>query len=287
MEVRQGQGGRSLAILTILLTLSPIIADREDQECHLPPGWSGVWFQQGVRPYSTIDRKSISNKGECVTRHRDKVVVKRASCYKCIVFHRRHVNVLQYKESVSCLPAGSLATLCSSIPGDAPLYTLFRVHTQPIRCPLQGPTHFSYNFGRGSCSSPLSTLESCTLDSRISLKYQACPNVLGSEMKNTQFECLASWREGRYSFLVGRMEDAHTSMDEDRYRCIMWERTAEGGQSRTFLSVSGDASCNGLYSTREGRALVLYGGGEGGEGCTFPPWLVAGVRWTSLGVINQ
>ena len=35
-----------------------------------------------------------------------------------------------------------------------------------LRCPLQGPARFSYDFGRGSCSTPLSNLESCTLDSR-------------------------------------------------------------------------------------------------------------------------
>lgn len=262
--------------------LADMQATKDIKECHLPSSWAGVWFQQGVRPYSTIDRTTISNKGTCVSKHRDKVVVKKDSCYKCIVFHRRHVNVLQYKESVSCLPASPLASLCSSIPGDAPLYTLFRVHTQPIRCPLQGPLQFSYNFGRGSCSSPLSTLQSCTLESRISLQYQACPNVLGSEMKNTQFECLASWREGRYSYLVGRMEDAHTSLDEDRYRCVMWERVVEEGEHRTFLSISGDASCNGLFSTREGRALVLYPGNPS-PSCGFPSWLLEGKTWTSLG----
>jgi len=279
-----GQELRGVAVFLILLSLSPILADsRENKECHLPPGWAGVWFQQGVRPYSTIDRRTISNKGECVTRHKDRVVVRRGECYKCIVFHKRHLNVLQYKESAACLPEASLSSLCSAIPGDAPLYTLFRVQTQPIRCPLQGPARFSYDFGRGSCHSPLSNMESCTLDSRISLQYQACPNVRGSEMKNTQFECLASWREGRYSFLVGRMEDAHTNMDEDRYRCIMWERGKEKGAPAIFLSISGDASCNGLFSTREGRALVLYEESSGSPGCTFPPWLTAGKSWTSLG----
>ena len=37
-----------------------------------------------------------------------------------------------------------------------------------LRCPLQGPARFSYDFGRGSCHSPLSNMESCTLDSRLS-----------------------------------------------------------------------------------------------------------------------
>ena len=56
------------------------------------------------------------------------------------------------------------------------------------------------------------------------------------------------------------MEHLHITMDEDRYRCIMWEKVVEDGKTKIYLSISGDASCNGLFSTREGRALVLYQG---------------------------
>ena len=96
-----------------------------------------------------------------------------------------------YYLALSCSPkpGPDLQTMCRTIPGDAPLYTLFRVDTQSIRCPIQGPLHFSYNFGRGLCAYPLSKLESCTLDTRISLKYQACPNVPGSEMKGITVLC--------------------------------------------------------------------------------------------------
>jgi hypothetical protein len=76
----------------------------------------------------------------------------------------------------------------------------------------------------------------------------------------TQFECLAGWREGRHSFLVGKMENSHITVDEDKYRCIMWEKVVEEGETKIYLSISGDASCNGLFSTREGRALVIYPG---------------------------
>ena len=56
------------------------------------------------------------------------------------------------------------------------------------------------------------------------------------------------------------MEHSHITMDEDRYRCIMWEKVVEEEETKIYLSISGDASCNGLFSTREGRALVLYQG---------------------------
>ena len=89
-----------------------------------------------------------------------------------------------------------------------------------------------------------------------------------SEQKNhyhlfvteTQLECLAGWREGRHRYLVVKMEDNHRTVDEDKYRCIMWDQVVEEGEARIFLSISQDASCNSLFSTREGRALVLYPG---------------------------
>ena len=48
-----------------------------------------------------------------------------------------------------------------------PLKAIVTISPPPLaRCPLQGPARFSYDFGRGSCHSPLSNMESCTLDSR-------------------------------------------------------------------------------------------------------------------------
>ena len=54
------------------------------------------------------------------------------------------------------------------------------------------------------------------------------------------------------------MEDGHAAVDEDKYRCIMWEKSVEEGENKIFLSMSEDASCNGLFSTQEGRTLILY-----------------------------
>ena len=117
-----------------------------------------------------------------------------------------------------------------------------------------------------------------------------------------QFECLASWREGRNNFLVVKMEHGHISkvgkimkigtvhkiqtfffQDEERFRCILWETDGarippdpygfvpdnvrmtpqhqnDSGEATTFMSLSGDASCNGLYSSKEGQTLVLEPG---------------------------
>jgi len=229
-------------------------------------------------------------------------------CYSCLVIHPTHTNIIHYKQTLSCLPSPSagLASMCRTIPGDAPLFTLFRVDASSIRCPIQGPKYFSYNFGRGLCQSPMSSLESCTMDTRISLKYQACPTVPGTEMKDMQFECLASWREGRNNFLVVKMEHGHISKDEERFRCILWETDGArippdpygfvpdnqvrsvhprdndtDDEVTTFMSLSGDASCNGLYSSKEGQTLVLRPVSND-ELCSLPGWVRSGREWQSL-----
>ena len=79
----------------------------------------------------------------------------------------------------------------------------------------------------------------------------------------SRLECIASWREGNHNFLTVKVEGRHraTSVDEDKFRCAKWETVLEGdGQSKIYLTISEDASCNGLFSTKEGRALVLSRG---------------------------
>ena len=69
---------------------------------------------------------------------------------------------------------------------------------------------FSYNFGRGLCSYPPSSLESCTLQSRLVFQYQACANVIGSEMKGKNivfFRCWQKGPKGIYGFGIWNIGD--------------------------------------------------------------------------------
>ena len=120
-----------------------------------------------------------------------------------------------------------------------------------------------------------------------------------SVSSETQFECLASWREGRNNFLVGKMEHSHINKDEERFRCIMWDQERDQeGEMITYMSISGEASCNGLYSSREGQTLVLRAGATSvvpisqwylwvfsvnkDSLCSLPSWLRHGKVWQSL-----
>ncbi|KAK0176739.1 hypothetical protein PV328_000846 [Microctonus aethiopoides] len=283
--------------------------------CAFPPQWEGSWFQSGVRQPIVISKNILSSKGRCLRNEGDKfLVVDEKSCYRCVVIHEKHVNVLQYKETY-CHNRNSLASLCSFITGDALLYSMFREEAMAVPCPFRGPMTFTYNRGHGTCSSPLSNVDTCTDDSRLLFKYQACPDVPASESAVEELECLALWKEGSSRYLVGRLHHGHASSNEERYRCFVYERVGQsvGGLNRGTLGMatvdhemtlpaggpnpestpevyrvaqSGDATCNGLFSPMEGsRTMTLTKASSPGK-CRFPDWLTGyssgGLTWHTL-----
>jgi len=71
--------------------------------------------------------------------------------------------------------------------------------------------------------------------------------------------CLASWKDGSTRYLVGKLHHAMAHSDEDRYRCFVYERSQGQGRERrsTFdVAQSGDATCNGLLSAKEGSRTM-------------------------------
>lgn len=46
---------------------------------------------------------------------------------------------------------------------------------------------FSYNRGHGTCSVPVSNVDTCTDDSRLLFRYQACPDISASESAGELF----------------------------------------------------------------------------------------------------
>ena len=76
-----------------------------------------------------------------------------------------------------------LESLCSTIAGDAPLFTMFRKDGSLVKCPFRGPHSFSYSKGdKGQvCDYPASYMDTCSDNKRLQLRYQACHDVQGSE----------------------------------------------------------------------------------------------------------
>lgn len=83
----------------------------------------------------------------------------------------------------------SMEALCNTIAGDAPLYSMFRKEGALVKCPFRGPFSFSYSKGDSGqeCKYPLSFMDTCSDNKRLQLRYQACHDVQGSEIKRKIF----------------------------------------------------------------------------------------------------
>ncbi|XP_050557033.1 uncharacterized protein LOC118282328 isoform X1 [Spodoptera frugiperda] len=302
-ELQRSRAGLMLRWILVVWVAScgPLGNTVKQDGCAFPSRWHGRWFQSGVIQPILIEGDRLSNKGRCLSSEGDKfLIVDEKGCYRCVVMHEKHKNVLQYKETF-CHRRDALPHLCSLITGDALLYSMFRENADPVDCPLKGPFSFTYNRGHGDCKSPVSSIESCTEDSRLLLNYQACPDVYGSESTVEELECLATWKEGSLRFLVGKLHHNHATSNEDRYRCFVYEKTndlllnprvtATGtvkeqvvppGGIEYRVAQSGDATCNGLFSATEGSRTMALKRVSVRFNCQFPTWMTFSHTWHTL-----
>ncbi|XP_049883788.1 uncharacterized protein LOC126379168 [Pectinophora gossypiella] len=265
--------------------------------CTFPEGWTGSWFQSGFPGLIAINSTHIFSKGECSeTESYDKFLLYDRSddCYRCMVIHEKHRYVLQYKETY-CSPKDSLASICESISGDAPLYSMFRKEPrpEPQPCPFHpAPFTFTYSRGSGDCANPPSRAEACTDDSRLLLRYMACPDVPGTESNVEELVCLATWKEGSTRYLVGQISQVQRrnsiASDEDTYRCFIYKGQHNDKWMTYNIAQSGDATCNGLSSPIDGsRTMKLTNSDDEHNRCHFPAWIVEHHKWFSLDHTHQ
>ncbi|KAI4501038.1 hypothetical protein M0802_003841 [Mischocyttarus mexicanus] len=205
-------------------------------------------------------------------------------CYRCMVMHEKHPNVLQYKETYCTTESSepSLEIFCNNLASDAILISLFRTGAAPLPCPIKGPLEFTYSQGDGECKSPLSHAEVCTQESRLLLRYQACANVRSTESVDVQLECLATWREGSTNYMVARLYGDRKTNDEESYRCFIYTR---GSNNTWNMAQSGDATCTGLLSITEAAKTFKMKQKYVTERCTYPQWVVAPKSWVALDLI--
>ncbi|XP_046631186.1 uncharacterized protein LOC124311002 [Daphnia pulicaria] len=296
-----------LALLLLLAVYLNVVSS-QGSSCQLPDAWRGTWFQSGLNTVR-INETTIDFKGKCLESDGEyylfeEKLEKEEKCYRCLFIAQKHPNVLQYKESY-CEGRDTLENLCSMIPGDAQQYSLFRRDAAPVECPFRGSYTFTYSRGHGECRSPVSRLDSCTESWRTFFRYQACPDVQGTESSEEQLECLAQWKDGSLRYLMGRLQHQGATSDEDRYRCFVYEKIQPPPSSSSLLlsggsgsppapaerhrpvtillAQSGDATCSGLTSPTEGsRTLKLTKAEADGRKCHYPSWFLAHNRWQTL-----
>lgn len=160
---------------------------------------------------------------------------------------------------------------------------MFRKYPEPnpVPCPFKSaPFTFSYSRGTGDCKDPPSKAESCTDDSRLVLKYQACPDVDSTEsygkleinlarlrvkyafffISVEELICLAAWKDGSTRYLIGKIQQGNrrgfSMSDEDQYRCFVYQRGQDKGRAVYNIAQSGDATCTGLQNAYEGSKTM-------------------------------
>ncbi|KAG5672930.1 hypothetical protein PVAND_003018 [Polypedilum vanderplanki] len=252
-----------------------------------PQQWEGSWFQSGVPQPIEIQGSIMSSRGNCIASDGDKFLMRDKRCHRCVVIYEKHKNVLQYKESMGCRNRETLQNLCDQIPGDALLYSMFKIDAEPIKCPIKGPYLFTYNRGHGECKSPVSNVESCTEESRMLLSFQACPDVTGTESTVEELTCLATWKDGNARFLVGLISHNHATSNEERFRCFVYEKISGKREdmpkdAEYKLAQSGDATCNGLESAEVGSRIMTLRKAPPVERCDFPSWIRHQKHWHTL-----
>ncbi|XP_023227415.1 uncharacterized protein LOC111627947 [Centruroides sculpturatus] len=275
---------RHKLVLTIVV-LYTLVNCVSCDTCQFPAEWTGTWFQKGVQDPIRIENGTISTKGVCRKADGDKFIIenKYDRCFRCMALYEKHPNVIQYKETY-CFPTPdeiSIALICKKINGDALLFSMFRLNTPPVPCPFEGPYVFSYSQGgHKECSDPPSTVDTCTENSRLLFKFQACHFVLVSESKTEELRCLATWKEGS-KFLVGRLVHKHAHSDEEEFRCFVYEKVED--EDKYLISQSGDATCDGMFSATEGsRTMKLTKVNYSHDRCQFPSWMVCSPEWKTL-----
>ncbi|KAG8195914.1 hypothetical protein JTE90_001148 [Oedothorax gibbosus] len=253
--------------------------------CEFPSKWAGTWFQKGVHPPIKLAKDVFSLKGKCLDSdgHMFYIEDTKEKCKRCVAIYEKHPNVLQYRETF-CDGYRFLRDACSILTADAPLYSLFRVDAKPVSCELHGPFTFTYSRGHGECEYPMSTIDSCTDDSHLLFRFQACADVLGTESSVEELTCTAVWKEGSAHYLVGKISTRksykQSFTDENAYRCFVFDYADRGVIQ---MSQSADATCDGLVSPWEGsRTMKLSKSKHPTSACQFPSWVTSNHKWHTL-----
>ena len=105
------------------------------------------------------------------------------------------------------------------------------------------------------------------------MKYQACPDMKGSESLTEQVECIGEWKEGSIRYFAARVSSSLTTRPgewEAMLRCYVYRPQYQGW----LLAQSGEAKCN-LHKATEGYRTMSLLTAET-DHCKFPAWLPPG-----------
>jgi hypothetical protein len=86
-------------------------------------------------------------------------------------------------------------------------------------------------------------------------------------------KCYADWSEGNNYYMIGRLEHASNHQDKGKFRCFVYEKSADGGYIQMAQSL--EESCYGLINAHEDgpKTLRLTARPPTSNKCHFPSYV--------------
>uniref|UniRef100_A0A7I4Y299 CUB domain-containing protein n=1 Tax=Haemonchus contortus TaxID=6289 RepID=A0A7I4Y299_HAECO len=257
------------AIVVFFYSIQSIIGYVEGAACTLP--WPGVWIKAD-REFN-ITQHSLGPLGSCRSKNNDQYLLssntERGECFRCLIVFPVHENVLQYKTTQCIFDSSMTLDRCRHhFSGDTTMHTLFRKEATAIQCPIEAPLNFTYHTSAGTCSSRISSITRCAEWTRLSFRYQACPENPTKEASVSEVECIASWQSLGHTFFAARVGNRRG----ESYRCFIVDQSGTSGR----IGISADASCQEL--THIGAATTTLNYKQDHEIhplCDFPDYMHA------------
>ncbi|XP_065572626.1 uncharacterized protein LOC136034985 [Artemia franciscana] len=239
------------------------------RDCNIPLTLRGTWFYRENRVYHTteINADSMSGRGYCVASNSSaaeyNMVFKEdtSSCYHCVKFYVRTVNILEKVES-GCInlrqnELPTLENVCRSVTPDMQLITLFLENFVPVNCRsgLEGVWQFAYQDryrNTGECDHPNAMIESCQTagsqflisNQKFTINYRKCETIKESFDGSVEYSCLGDWFVGKNHFFA--VANTKESRKDEKYRCFLKNRDDD-----LYMGQSDTPECNKLKSVEQ------------------------------------
>nr|CAH7756050.1 unnamed protein product [Callosobruchus chinensis] len=255
----------------IILAFLQIVSISEAYNCSIPVIIRGAWFswEHGQNTLTELDATTMSStiapKGTCVDMRDDyhvnyTMVFKKGTCYTCVKFMVRTVNVLE-KIETSCvsLPEerATVENVCNALDLNQQLRTLFSENYIPVNCrsSLEGVWNFGYQNRfkfRGECTNPDAQIRSCQsagsqfliTNQKFNITYKKCDGMEGTFDGVVEYSCLGDWFVNKNHYFA--VANTKESRKDEKYRCFLKNRDDD-----LYIGVSITAECNTLKSVED------------------------------------
>ncbi|KAJ8920205.1 hypothetical protein NQ315_011866 [Exocentrus adspersus] len=235
--------------------------------CTIPTVLRGAWFswETGRNTLTELDATTMTGRGVCVAIADNfhvnyTAVFKKDSCFTCVKFVVRTVNVLDKMET-SCISMpeheATVQNVCRVLDPHQQMITLFSENYVPVNCrsSLEGVWNFAYQNRfkfTGECRHPDAQIKSCQTagsqflitNQKFNITYKKCEGMTGTFDGVVEYSCLGDWFVGKNHYFA--VANTKESRKDEKYRCFLKNRDDD-----LYIGVSITAECNTLKTVEK------------------------------------